>query len=111
MLSYFLFLKSLLLLNVIIFVLVFSFLTVPQILKEGNTLKESNETVLTTSPNVSSPSNGSSFSPLTGGTCSVQSYNSSGKSVQDHIVDFITGQVGLKACLRFNFRVKFINVN
>eukprot|EP00795_Rhopilema_esculentum_P009085 gene9085-16739_t len=100
-LSYFLFLKSLLLLNVIIFVLVFSFLTVPQILKEGNTLKESNETVSTTSPNVTLPSNGSSFSPLTGGTCSVPLYNSSGKSVQDHIVDFITGQGYISSTLMF----------
>jgi len=112
-LSYFLFLRSLLILNIIIFFLVFSFLTVPQIFKEEklltavnsvtNVSKTNQTSVLNTnvSPgNVSS--NTSSYQKITSTTtCSVPVYNSSTKGVQDHVVDFITGQGFISTTLMF----------
>ena len=94
-------------LNIIIFVLVFSFLTVPQIFKEeklltavapANTSSTTNQTVSSvnsTLNSVNSTGNSSSVATLTAtATCTVPVYNSSQKTTQDHVVDFITGQVG-----------------
>ena len=77
----------------------------PQIFKEEkllaavNSVTNGNKTNQTSAGNsnvnqVNVSSNASSFQRITATTtCSVPVYNSSTKGVQDHVVDFITGQV------------------
>ena len=118
-LSYFLFLKSLFILNIIIFVIVFSFLSVPMIatsydifktadqLNVSTTTAPVNVTTVTPSGNVSAIINlpstpatnisrNGSFAKLSGTKTCVQPpamKDRSKKSIADQIVDFITGQV------------------
>eukprot|EP00794_Sanderia_malayensis_P009100 gene9100-10072_t len=92
-LSYFLFLKSLFLLNIIIFVLVFSFLTVPQIAAQYDIFAA-------VTPNITvnatvAPSLNSTNSSSTGMTTATK------KSTTDEILDFFTGQGYINTTVMF----------
>lgn len=126
-LSYFLFLKSLFILNIIIFVIVFSFLSVPQIAKSYNifqtavptTAAPANMTVnMTSSPgNVSAlslsstPASNGSFAKLSGSQTCIQPSamkDSSKKELADQVVDFITGQVILHYDFVLIYKISFL---
>ena len=90
--------------------LVFSFLTIPQIFKEEkllNAAKNSgaNQTTVlnaTVSPVNVTGNSSSSGASKANAQCTVPVYNSSNKNAQDHIVDFITGQVYNRSVLKYN---------
>lgn len=127
-LSYFLFLKSLFILNIIIFVIVFSFLSVPQIAKSYNifqtavptTAAPANMTVnVTSSPGnrsalmspSSTPASNGSFAKLSGSQTCIQPSamkDSSKKELADQVVDFITGQVILHYDFVLIYKISFL---
>ena len=85
-LSYFLFLKSLLFLNIMIFLVEFCFVVIPQLLSNYSKLFPADPTQNTTS----------AVCPATNNTF----YKS--KNAADHLLDFFTGQV------RFSFKAFFV---
>ena len=85
----------------------------PQIFKEEDLLTAviiksnttTNQTAITVNTTASTGNSSSVAKLTTSVTCSVPVYNSSGKSAQDHVVDFITGQVGHFATWLYHHKV------